>query len=199
MLFIYSLPEVNKYQTNLTMVKIPVDIRKYAIAAVVVIVIILIFIQYTTDTYWNQFIVGAWESDSTFNDDAGIKSMRFIIGEPKGNVFLGYSTDCYMHIDADDGVIMSQVAKMTYNSKNSFLSFPSMCNRSYNVDFEFEEESDLLPENLDMEINTMNGNIQLFDEDAVLYASLYKDNASTHLIHLENDSSSDESSSDDEL
>lgn len=167
----------------------------------IAIVILIIYIWYCISTEYSfneQFIFGSWESDSAFNEKSDIKEMRLFIGEIKG--FINKYHDCYLHIDANDGNITSQIIKIKYKGYiNSTKYFPSLGIKKYRVVLEFEEEETIIPSDLIMEIDKLNGLIKLYDDEDNLYGVLYKDNSSSHLIKLEQKSEDEDNEVDEKV
>lgn len=146
----------------------------------VVLLLCLYYYVRTEQSFNEDFLFGSWDSDMSFNENAGIKQMKLFIGDSKG--FITKTRDCYLHMDANDGNITSQVVKMKCSS-SSLL--PNINIQKYKINLEFEEEDNVIPDNLIMEVDSRNGLLKLYDNDDNLYGVLYKDNASSHLVKLE--------------
>jgi len=175
---------------------------------VVLIILSLLLIIYVSNKYneiylMNKYMFGSWESDIKFNKDADLKSLKVFVGEPKEsinyfNIFNPMKTitrDCYFHMDGNnmDGSIkniMSKILIMKYGL-NDYKSKKDVYTLKVKYDF---EEDDPIKNDLFLELDIINGYMKLYDTNDKLYAMLYKDNSSTHILNLEKESDSESDS-----
>lgn len=186
------------------------EINKSTVINVIIvcIILLLLIIIYVSNKYneihhISKYMFGSWESDIKFNKDADLKSLKVFIGEPKESInhfsifnpMKTITRDSYFHMDGNnsDGSIkniMSKILLMKYGL-NDYKSKNDVYTMKVKYDF---EEDDPIKNDLYLELDIINGYMKLYDSNDKLYAMLYKDNSSTHLLNLEKESDSESDS-----
>lgn len=166
--------------------------NQYICAGIIIVLLLLIiYINITTFRYHEKFLFGSWESDPSFNTSSDIKTMKIFIGD-NTNSFACFSIlrDSYIHIDNTDNTnITSHVFQLSYNTISTIMrNFSLSLYRniySYQVHLAFEDNFTLIPKDLTMDLDIINGYLLLYDADDNLFASLYKDTSSSHLLNVQ--------------
>jgi hypothetical protein len=171
---------------------------------VIVLLCILYYFSYTNTCFFNSYLFGSWESDETFNHLSDLKQFKLFIGDVSSPISDNIR-NCYIIIKSDN-IDISQVAYIRFSDSSLFSFTPTL--KTYHIHIDFEENtesiSSVLPSDLLLDLDTTNGFIKLYtlstnttpdankpdessdsNSDGKLYAVLYKDTSSSHLLSKE--------------
>jgi hypothetical protein len=158
------------------------------ISLIIILVILIVYYIYQKQlfAYNEQFIEGMWYADEGFCDDCDVEQYKLAIGSivDEESSFNTIVRNAYLLITPD---IENTVIKLSYRP-------PWICSSgSYKI-YADVSSTDTLPEKIILEVNTITGNMKIYDETVDesqiesdgkvkknLYANLYKNNEVTNL------------------
>jgi len=138
------------------------NINLYARVCVVVVLIIVVYYAWQTLESREKFLTGFWvTSDPQFCIQAGVSSMLWYIGEPRG--YNAVMRDCYM--------IMAPEVDQPFSISYSRFS----------CDCVISSVDKVIPDNITLDIDYIAGILRV-RADGKLYAVLYKNAELTHTV-----------------